>query len=372
MTVVIDVPEGYGYRYGRGEHHGAPRGVTVEQESNQEFLASILGPVRVHYLSRDKLYVAHVDENSYGDTWNKAQYDVPLASLGVQAIHQCFSAHVPLELRPDTAWYMVVHQVAEHVKQNSAHYAHLFTSTPGEKQKIKVRDDSLRYDAPSDWGRAINLFRNPLVEAIGDRNVGLFLPRFSTTTAEDETSALVAFMDTVSPYYEYTVQSMCHIPQFRLEGTAADWLDLYNRTEALAGLFDQIGGYFADLLPVLREIAQTANGAKPDLAFWSSIYKENSSSGSDWVTGWINTFFAHTYGSDGATLKESFGWKGQLERDEGQMIETNMFPSHISTVPFVWEYFGRNIDMTFAAGVTGVDYDGTFLAPRLGFAVAER
>jgi hypothetical protein len=50
---------------------------------------------------------------------------------------------------------------------------------------------------------------------------------------------------------------------------------------------------------------------------------------------------------------------------------TNQFPSHVSTVPFVWEYADTRHDMTLAAGVTGVDYDDdAYLAPRLGFAVA--
>ncbi len=51
----------------------------------------------------------------------------------------------------------------------------------------------------------------------------------------------------------------------------------------------------------------------------------------------------------------SGGWGGYL---------TNQFPSHVSTVPFVWEYFGTRHDMAFAAGVTGIDFDDDkFLAP---------
>lgn len=371
MTIVIDVPQGYGRRgHTRMDHNRAPD-ATIELESNQGFLAAVLGSGRVHYTSRDKLHIAKVTER--GRNYNYAAYDVPTVSLGLQAIHQCFAAHMPLELRPDTLWYMITHQVAEHVAQNGDHYAHLFTRAPGERQEIKVRDDSLRYDAPSEWGRAIDLFRTPLIEAIGERTVELFLPHFSTTTVEDETAALVAFMDIVSPYYEYTMQTMCHIPQVRLEGTAADWLSLYNRAESLAVGFDLLGGYFTDLLPVLQTIAQTAAGTTPDDEFWRSIYKYNSTSGAEWVTGWINAFFAYTYGPNGATPKGTFDWRGQEGKGWNQSFLTNMFPSHVSTVPFVWEYFGRNIDMTLAAGILGVDHaDNHFLAPRLGFAVAER
>jgi hypothetical protein len=47
-------------------------------------------------------------------------------------------------------------------------------------------------------------------------------------------------------------------------------------------------------------------------------------------------------------------------------------PAHVSTVPFVWDDAGTRRDMTLASGVTSIDFDlDIFLAPRLGFAVAE-
>jgi hypothetical protein len=119
----------------------------------------------------------------------------------------------------------------------------------------------------------------------------------------------------------------------------------------------------------LQAIAQAAAGGARDDLFWRSLYKYNSDSGSPWVTGWINAFFAFTYGPDGATPKENYRWKEQ--RHDAKILP-DMFPSHVSCVPFVWEYFGRNIDMTFAAGILGVDNNDGLLAPRLGFTVVER
>lgn len=53
-------------------------------------------------------------------------------------------------------------------------------------------------------------------------------------------------------------------------------------------------------------------------------------------------------------------------------VHIKQFPSHESTVPFVWDDAGTRYDMALAAGVTGVDFDDdTFLAARLGFAVVE-
>jgi hypothetical protein len=374
MTVVINTPirpSGRGYRQ---DNHPTP-GTATEQTSNEEFLGAVLGnPQRFHYSSRDKLHVVNMPVQNYRDeTHNGASYEVATVSLAVQAVHQAFAAHVALSLRPDTAWYFIVHEVAEYVRQNSAQCAGLFTDTPESKQTILVRDDSLRYNEPSDWQRSINLIREPLAAKVSDRTMRLFLPTFSTSTFEDETALLVALMDTASPYYRFEWQTMCGIPQIRLEGDSYDWDGVYSHTEALAREFPGLSGYFEGLLPVLEKIYETIRAAEspgntmPDEDFWRSIYKFGGGSGGPFVSGWITAFFAFVQTDNGPVLKEQFDW--QKIRYGGYL--TNEFPSHVSKVPFVWDYMGNRINMAFAAGVTGVDYDGTFLSPRLGFAVVE-
>lgn len=367
MTIVIDTPirpSRYDYR---DDRHPTP-GTATELSSNEEFLGAVLGnPRRFHYSSRSKLHVVNMPVESYrrGETNNGASYEVATVSLAVQSIHQAFAAHVPFSLRPDTAWYFIVHEVAEYVRQNYTLCARLFTDSPESKQTILVRDDSLRYNAPSDWQRSINLVRDPLAAKVSDRTMELFLPHFSTSTIEDETALLVALMDAASPYYQFEWQTMCGIPQIRLEGESSDWRELYARTESLAREFDGLSGYFANLLPVLQTITETSNGTKPDEDFWRSIYKFGGGSGGPFVSGWITAFFAYLQTDTGSVLKEKFDWVGSYG------YRTNKFPSHITKVPFVWDYMGNKINMAFAAGVTGVDYDDTFLSPRLGFAVVE-
>lgn len=366
MSVIISTP----VRQMALDTHPAP-GTATELASNEQFLGAVLGdPRRFHYSSRDKLHVVNMPVSSYrGEARNGASYQVATVSLAVQAVHQAFAAHVPLNLRPDTLWYFIVHEVAEYVRQNSAECAGLFTDTPESKQTILVRDDSLRYDAPSDWQRSINLVRDPLAAKVSDRTMQLFLPRFSTSTIEDETALLVALMDAASPYYEFGWQTMCGIPQIRLEGEPSDWRELYDRTEALAREFSGLQGYFSDLLPVLQTIAETADGAQLDEKFWRSIYKYNNGSGGPYVNGWMTAFFAYIQDHDGPAIKQSFDWRRTLDGWGG--YQTNAFPSHVTKVPFVWDYMGNKINMAFAAGVTGVDYDDSFLNPRLGFAVVE-
>jgi len=370
MTVVIDTPvrpsrDSFGYGgYGRSSAGKEPAQVNLS--SNQDFLGAVLdGPKRFHYASRDKLHV--VGRLEYGH--NAAAYEVATVSLGIQALHQGYAAHVAFSLRPDTLWYFIIHEVAEYVRQHTDESAGLFTETPGQKQKIVVRDDSLCYDAPSDWMGSINLVRDPLRDKITDRTMQLFLPRFTTSTIEDETALLVALMDVVSPYYEFEWMTRCGVPQIRLEGEAADWQKLYADAGSLLTAFPGLHDYRNDLLPVLQTIADTASGATPNEEFWRSIYKYETGSGGPYVTGWITAFFAYTQTNQGATLKDRFNWRSLMSGWGG--YKTNQFPSHVSKVPFVWDYFGTRYDMAFAAGITGVDYDDDFLSPRLGFAVVE-
>lgn len=368
MPIIIDTPIIPSRdRFGRS-HHGT---VTVDLESNQDFLDAVIGcPNRYHYQSNGKLFVAKTTVEGHGDPYETGSYDVATVSLGIQAIHQAFASHVALGIRPDTLWYMIVHEVAEHVRQHPDTYAGIFTATPESKQTILVRDNSLCYDAPSDWMRSIGLVREPLAAKVTDRTLELFVPSFSTSTPADEIALLVAFMDTVSPYYRFEWQTMCGIPQVRLEGTAADWQTVYQSTDQLASMFDGLNGYFSDLLPVLETIVETASGTAPDEHFWRSIYKYGGGSGGPYVNGWITAFFAHIQTRDGAKLKEYFDWSASMNHSFGG-FSTNQFPSHISRVPFVWDYLGTYFDMAFIAGITGVDYDDNFLSPQLGFAVAE-
>lgn len=272
----------------------------------------------------------------YREPTNGAAYEVATVSLAVQAMHQAFAAHVPLSLRPDTLWYFIAHEVAEYVRQNPDTCASLFTDTPESKQTITVRDDSLRYDGPSDWQRSINLVRDPLAAKVSDHTMGLFLPRFTTSTSEDETALLVALMD----------------------------------ADGLAREFAGLSGYFTDLLPVLQTIAETSAGSPPDEDFWRSIYKYGGGSGGPFVTGWMTAFFAFIQTNTGPTIKDKFDWAGATRSGWGG-YRTNKFPSHVTKVPFVWDYLGTNYEMALVAGVTGVDFEEEFLSPRLGFAVIE-
>ena len=317
---------------------------------NERFLRAVLrDPAHLHHRSTDRLV---------GLPTGARQSAEPTSSLLLRALHLCFTAHLPLSLSPDLLWYAVVHEVAVHVRLHPDAYAGLFTDTPGHRQTIAVRDDL----APLDWERSVHLVEEPLRARIGDDVADLFRPAFSTTTPTDATAALVALLDVVGPYYRFRWTSLCGIPRIRLEGTDRDWRLLAARVRELEGWFEGLRPWFAALHPVLDSIWAAASGWGVDETFWRSLYKWESASGGDRVTGWITAFFAHRYTDDGPSPKQTFGPGTTDEQD---------FPSHVSHVPFRWETLTGTRDLAFLGGVLGVERDGEWIRPRLGFAVAE-
>ncbi|MFD8705714.1 DUF4419 domain-containing protein [Kitasatospora sp. NPDC059648] len=263
-----------------------------------------------------------------------------------------------------------MHEVTVHVRMYPPRYRALFAAA-GRERVLTVRDDTPAgaaggVDADADWGRSLRLVREPLTAALGAELVELFRPGFSTTTPDDEASALVALMDVVSPYYDFRWETRCGIPKVRLEGTAEDWALLEARVGELAGWFEPLGPWFAELHRVLAEIAATAAGGPVDEEFWRSLYKWDSESGGDFVSGWITAFFAHTQTLSGPEPRTDFRW-----RDGRVRFEENAFPSHVSKVPFEWRTPAGTSRTAFVGGVLGIERDGEYVRPRLGNAVLE-
>lgn len=344
--------------------------VKVQSHTNQKFLEETIGgEYKSHFLSRTEIWEPKE---------KKCAYDAPKVSQLIQGMHNAFNVHLPLALKPEVFWYAIIHEVAITVKANPSRYAQHFTITPGEKKTIEIQDDSLNYGEQNDWGRSILLFHQPLSKNITPEAMKVFLPAFSTMNDEKEASIMVAFMDVVSEYYQFSMRTDCGIPEIRLEGTQEDWGLLVTHTKQLAEMFKQeLSDYFADLIPVLEKINEAASG-KLDPEFWKSMYHYGGGSGGPYVDGWITSFFAYfprgEYSKNGSGFqkKHRFDWVKEGQESFGGFT-TAQFPCHMSKVAFNWNYYGRVIPMALISGVIGVDYvENKFLAPSLGFGIVEK
>jgi hypothetical protein len=310
------------------------------------------------------------------------------SSLFFQAVHKAFADHHPLALRPEVLMYLITSTIAETVRRHPEEYRHLFT-TSDDRQLIEVyHNDLVRGDASSPWHEVFPMFNAGLREKVPAGIMEHMLPGFSTATPETDAASMACFMDATSKFYDYLTHTMCGIPEIRLLGTPEDWQKLKTSAAMLAEVFSKhLGLYFQYLLPVLTTLAAQANGEPQDDQFWSSFYKFQSESGTDVFNGWISAFLnyiqtpkvegtLYTQARDGQIVQKAddlFDW-----RDEGggnrfcmKGLPSGCAPSHVSIVPFKWNYYGDMINMSFAGGVLGVDNEGGYITPALSYAVLE-
>ncbi len=317
--------------------------------------------------------VEHVGRETYFGT------DRPQpTSMFFTAVHECFSRHFALTLRPELLMQLIACEVATTVKLYPDEYRHLFT-TVKDRTSIKVLHDGLLPgNKNSPWNEAIALFEVPLRERVPSSIIDQLLPPFSTATSESRTASMIAFMDAASPFYEYRVCTMCGIPRVNLAGTPDDYRALYSSAQSLSTLFAKhLGRYFEHLLPVLKKLADQAAGDTVDTDFWSSIYKYKAASNSNNFNGWLTTLVNYVTndrnGSQGGLIAKNdnaYDWEASSPSMFGiPGLTLGSVPSQVSVVPFVWSVMGGERNMLFAGGPLGVEVVNDSLMPILSYAV---
>jgi Domain of unknown function (DUF4419) len=346
-------------RYSRGKCI-VPGNIPEKRADLAAFIEGVFPQTHIEHLGRTQA----VELSRYGR--GHSPY-----SLFFQAVHSSFDQHYPLALSPEVLMYLIAHEVAVTVNKHPETYRHLFTQS-ADKQTILVRDDTLvRGNPNSNWARTLDQFDIALTERVPPGIMDHLLPSFSTHTVESRAASLVTFMDAAKSFYDYRTQTMCGIPLVRLDGTPQDYQTLLNCCSQLAEVFEtHLGEYFRHLLPVLATIARTAAGAPVDNEFWKSLYKYNSLSGGDKCSGWITAFLAYTRDYKNGQMEPKrarlFDW-ASLSEHEG--LSSGAFPTHVSTAPFIWEYYGTEYPMLFAGGVLGIENSAGFIKPQLSYAV---
>jgi len=274
----------------------------------------------------------------------------------VNAVTEAFANEFPLSLSPDHIHTLIVQACSEHVNANSEDLRDVLVAFDG-KTNITVNADYLvrkgRGENPnnSDWPRVFPDFEEALTASIKQPQLtALITLPYSTTTLTERTVFSVSLMSTLKKYFSYTVRTRCGIPRVDLLGCRADWVNLISRTVAICKLL-KMDAWLDDLLPVLERFVQlfdlTDGGNPPPdvVAHWDSMFyygRAQRSGESPHCTGWINVFFPYRNGA----------YTHQADTYANTRYSFGTFPSGANTAPFVWDYFGEELSMNFAAGFT--------------------
>lgn len=293
------------------------------------------------------------------------------------AVGMAFDRHYPLVLSPDDVWLCLAQGLATHVRLHAEELRSRLVSHQGKKEIVVERHGFVRGARSNDWPGVFAELSEKIRELVGKKR-DLVVADFSTTGAVERAASEVVLFDALQWYLEYRVDTLCGIPEVTLLGTPEDWVSIRRRAEAFAEL--DLEAWTKALLPVLDKLVETARG-RVDTRFWQSLLKVRSRSGGPFVTGWINVLFPYVDVWDPVTHQVGPGWnrdvtrwKAGLEAEYGGGPSWTYMPTGLSSAPFVWNYLGTEIPMTFTSGFAGVAQDPESLAlrPAIGWAISEQ
>lgn len=298
------------------------------------------------------------------------------------AVHIAFSEHRPLTLSPDIIWIAIMHGAAQHIKNNAEELRHLLVSHKDKISIVVTRTDILTGTPENAWDSVIHQFSHAVHSHVNPQFANL-ISDFSTTGELERTVCEVALLDMYQPYFEYEMRCICGIPEITLEGEADDWLKLCQKVELLAPL--KLDWW----LPHLREISSHFHRASKGEAYrphWENIYKIRQAYGFARINGWIAKLFPYVKcGTTGKYIvrnpllePDADDWSDSPAANEaffgGTGITTEIVPVGLACAPFkMATQEGRNLNMQFLGGFTGVKQDPLTFAvrPRLGWAVRQ-
>jgi Domain of unknown function (DUF4419) len=310
----------------------------------------------------------------------------------VAAVDAAFCGHRPLELSPDMLWLLVAQGLARHVNANSDALRRQFVQHDG-KETITVRRDEFVKGSPENpWSEVLGEFSAQIKKHIGELNHSNIVVAFSTTGPVEKAANEIVMMDTLKRFFKYKCETMCGIPEVKLEGTTEDWHKLSNRTKVLGDTYG-LDWWTNRIVPTLERIARNVAGADdPDL--WNSIYKIDNESGGPHINGWIVDFFPYLrttkwVHNEGNELVDN--WKEEyadlehfrtetiekrnwlFEGEGGDAITINSLPNGFCIAPFKWQCLAHAYDMAFVAGFIGFTQNSLDFAvrPKIGWAVLE-
>ncbi|KAJ9066184.1 hypothetical protein DSO57_1011959 [Entomophthora muscae] len=288
-----------------------------------------------------------------------------------EAVHLAYDQHLGLLLSPDHIFIAILQSLSIHINQDAEKHRQVLGLghlTPGTKEEIDIRRDQFKLgDFDNDWQGVFPDFKDAIGAKVSKDVHTLLASDFSTSTPLSIAITSLSIMDIFKSFFEYSVTTMCGIPEIALLGTKEDWESVRSRTADLLSRFEGTDFWTPHLLPVLDQFVSAANG-KPDSEFWTNLYKPEGGSGGPFISGWINVFFPYLQREDGFKQSSYVDWTFNPGPFSG--LTYDAIPPGFTKTPFTWNYYHEKFPMDFIGGFLGAEKAcNDFVTPSLAWAV---
>ena len=280
----------------------------------------------------------------------------------IMATHISFDKHVPLILGPDIIWNTIMQGISKHINENSEEFRDILV-THKEQKIINIERNDLKIgDTNNKWQEITKEFIKKIIDNCNNDALNKAINlRFSTTTPIQDAVHDMTFMDVVKSYFKYKVTTRCGIPYIDIDGTVEDWINIRESLDILDDL--NLTSWKEKLQNVINHFIEIYSDVN-DKDFWNNIYLLHGAKGSGSVTtvsGWISDLFLY--------INEK---KIDYTLETRLRYQPSKFPYALTNTPFIWEYYGKNLNMKFVSGIIGikiVDESINSITPELGWQV---
>ena len=188
----------------------------------------------------------------------------------------CWKKHYGVIISPTILWNMVLNNLAYKVNKTPNVFRKYFTESD-EKQEIVVQQGGNKIDTEL-------LIENVAWKIPTDIIMHCF-PDYTTDTEKAKIANYTAFLDMVSPYYNYGMY-LCGIPKIKVLGTLDDWNLFIAKCMKIAEIIPEFNTY-------LEVVRKRIVNIYEDSCDYSEMFRlDECGSGSQVeVEGWIKELF---------------------------------------------------------------------------------
>lgn len=190
-----------------------------------------------------------------------------------RSIVEAYANHQSITLSPDMVWLVISQGFARYVNAHAEKLRPKLVNHNGKMDlAIQTSKDLLKEDV--DWSSLIGDFASQINKYTKGGIAKTITADFSTTGTVERVASQITLMESVKSYFEYIVYRIaCGIPSVKLQGTAADWRRVLEKTKQLEQY--GLGEWGGELQPILKEFIKAAEGT-PNQSFWKNIVKRQN------------------------------------------------------------------------------------------------
>lgn len=316
---------------------------------------------------------------------------VPNKNGFTHTVIRAWQQDLHLKIRPDDVWLAILTQFSFFVNGNAEALRPVFVAHEGRVELVvDARPDTIE---TVDVGFVAQELASMVKQRLKDPNIATtLLPKFTTTTPHDQTTAAIVFLGAMKEYFSYGVFFGCSFPSVTLLGERSDWADMLQRVAWLRTIDHEESIAWALQLTKILEymVASFDRPDDPDVKqFWIRAVHQSGSGGSGGIvtlSGWLTAFcwwsadgkrVTHYSDQELDRLGRSSGKKGYqrltLDGVEFPVIPRDEIPAGVVSAPITCYQAGLDpVKSTLLAGSMGMqvvveDDDKTTVQPASGW-----